>query len=124
MLENPIEELIRLTMLCLLTSTWKTPGRKLPFRRVNEQLRDTYREIADELTKLDQSLRMWVIVTAAFTVTPAKEDWVREAWFKIDSSMPWADIKAHLMRVMWIETVHDIPGEAAVRKLKEMKLLQ
>ncbi|KAF2183292.1 hypothetical protein K469DRAFT_635233 [Zopfia rhizophila CBS 207.26] len=123
LLDNPVEKLVRLTMLTFLTTTFKVPGRKIPYGWVVEQLGDAYTKVAGGPFKQDRSLRLWVLVTAAFTVTGAQEDWVREAWGKTDSGLDWAVVKNHLMRVMWIEIIHDRPGEMAFQQLEELRLL-
>jgi hypothetical protein len=36
----------------------------------------------------------------------------------VGAELTWADVKAHVMRVMWIEIVHDEPGEMAYQQLQ------
>ncbi|KAJ4304834.1 hypothetical protein N0V90_000362 [Kalmusia sp. IMI 367209] len=79
-LENPVEELVRLTMLAFLTTTFKAPGRKIPYGWVNEQLRDAFSKGIGGIFEQDVSLRLWVLITAAFTVTGTQKTWVRDAW--------------------------------------------
>lgn len=122
LLENPIEELIRLTMLAFLTTTLKVPGRKIPYGWVVRQLSDVYAKVAINTLERDTSLRLWVLMTAAFTVTDAQEGWVREAWEKDSSELDWEAVKNHLIRVMWIEIIHDRPGEMAFWKLEGLRL--
>lgn len=123
LLEDPIQELVRLTTLAFLTTTFKVPGRRIPYGWVVKQLGDTYAKVAGSPFEEDKSLHLWVLMTAAFTVTGAQEDWVREAWRKVDSGLGWAAVKNHLMRVMWIEMIHDKPGEMVFHELEGLRIL-
>ena len=110
-------------MLSLLTTMVKVPGRKLPYLWINEQLGDAYAKTAGGLCKVDTSLRLWVLVTVALTITGAKEDWVVDAWGKTELGLDWAKVKNHLMQVMWIEIIHDKPGEIVFQELENLRLV-
>jgi len=122
-LENPVQELVRLTMLAFLTTTFKAPGRTLPFGWVVKQLPDAYANATSSLIEQDQSLHLWLLMTAAFTVSGVQENWVRKAWDKAASGFDWVDVKSHLMRVVWVETIHDKSGEVAFQQLKGQTLV-
>jgi hypothetical protein len=123
MLVSPLEKLVRLTILSMLTTTFRIPGRKIPYDWVNEQLRENY-EAAGSALRQDISLLLWVIVTAAFTVASPHEKWIKEAWASHGAGLDWATVKNHLMQVMWIEIVHDRPGETVCQQLEESRLLE
>ena len=107
-------------MLCFLTTTSKVAGRKLPYDWVLRQLDDAYAMAADRFEKEDICLRVWVLITIAFTVAGVEKEWFKEAWGKIQSEVDqdWASVKKYLMRVMWFEAIHDGPGEAVWRDLE------
>jgi hypothetical protein len=118
MVQSPIEELVRLTMLALLTTTFKTPGRKIPYGWVIKRLDDVYRKVADDWTNYDVTLRLWVLMSITFTITGSRVAWVKEAWRETRSEFVWENMKSHLIRVMWIEIIHDKPGEAVFNELE------
>jgi hypothetical protein len=123
LLKNPVEQLVRLTILAFMTTTFKLPGREIPYNWVVEQLSNNYKKVVGGSVRRDISLLLWVLVTAAFTLTGAQEKWVRDAWAKVDPRLDWAAVKNHLMRVMWIEIIHDGPGKMAYQQLEESRLL-
>jgi hypothetical protein len=122
-IENPIQELIRLTMLAFMTTTFKVPGRRIPYRWIVKELGNAYAKSAGGQLELDKSLHLWVLMTAAFTVTGAQVPWIREAWGKTGSGLDWTIVKTHLLRVMWIEMIHDRPGKKLFQQLEGFRYL-
>ncbi|KAH7081276.1 hypothetical protein BKA63DRAFT_503502 [Paraphoma chrysanthemicola] len=114
---TPIEQLVRLTMLAMLTTTFHIPGRKVPYTWVVEQLRDNYIAAGSEVRR-DKSLLLWVLMTVLITVAGPNETWIQDAWTHIDTTLTWTDVKERLLRVMWIELVHDKPGEVVYQQLE------
>jgi hypothetical protein len=121
LLVSPVEQLIRLTMLAMLTTTFKTPGRALPYGWVIEQLRDLYNKVAGSSFGHDTSLRLWVLITLTFTITGTQRKWIRDAWRETEAGLTWGTVKTHLLRVMWIELIHDKPGQSVFRELEELR---
>ncbi|USP79200.1 uncharacterized protein yc1106_06474 [Curvularia clavata] len=107
---KPIEELVRLTMLAMLTSTFKLPGRDIPYDWVAERLRSTYITVRSEI-RHDKSLLLWVVLTASITVARAHEPWIRDGWKAAAAGLTWKKVEAQLLKVMWIEIVHSKPGK-------------
>jgi hypothetical protein len=122
LLESPVEELIRLTMLALLTTAFKVPGRKLPYDWVVQQLADVYAKAAESLIELDKSLYLWIVISTAFTVTGAQEYWIRAAWEQVEMGLDWPALKNHLMRVVWIEILHDEQGKRVFQQLEGSRI--
>ncbi|KAK3197635.1 hypothetical protein GRF29_216g799822 [Pseudopithomyces chartarum] len=120
-LSTPVEELVRLTMLAFLTTTFKAPGRKIPYGWVVGQLETVYRNGVGCMRQEDLSLKLWVLITAGYTVAGVDHVWLKEAWEEVSSGMvwDWGSVKAHLLRVMFIELIHDRPGEAAFDELEK-----
>jgi hypothetical protein len=114
---KPTEKLVRLVMLVMLTTTFRIPGRSIPYGWVAEQLRETFVTASSEI-RSDKSLLLWMLVVTSFTVAKTHDKWIRDAWMVVGAELEWADVKAHLVRVMWIEIVHDEPGEMAYQQLK------
>jgi hypothetical protein len=121
-LKNPVEKLVHLAMMAFMTTTFKIPGRKVSYNWLLERLEDTYNEIGDGLIRLDQSLVLWALVTVAFTVAGAGTEWIKEAWKGTYPELDWAAVKDHLMRVMWIEMMHDEAGERVYHQLEDSRV--
>ncbi|KAF2261069.1 hypothetical protein CC78DRAFT_444121, partial [Lojkania enalia] len=117
-LSNSTAELIRLSLLAFLATTLKVPGRKMPFPWITDQLRKAYTSAAMPGSPLkgDIKLHLWVIFVAAISVFDTNEPWLLEAWSP--SWQEWHNIKQQLMRVMWIETIHDKLGERVFEYLR------
>jgi len=118
--KTPTEELVRLTMMALLTTTFKTPGRKLPYDWIIKRLGDVYTEAGSGPLQYDHILRLWVLITVAFTITGMQPAWLQDAWRETGLGLSWQVVKSHLMRVMWIELIHDKPGEEVFHQLEDM----
>lgn len=117
---QPIEELVRLAMLAMLTTTFQLPGRRIPYAWVVEQLRTMYITAGSEITQ-DKSLILWVLLTASITVARTHDTWIRDALKTSIAGLEWENVQAHVSRVMWIEIVHNKPGQKAYDRLSNVK---
>jgi hypothetical protein len=109
-------------MLAFLATTFKVPGRRIPYGWVVEQLGRTYVKVTPSIVEQDRSLGLWVLMIAAFTVTNS-HDWVRGAWEMASSGADWVAVKKHLMQVMWIESIHDKLGQMVFKELKRLEII-
>jgi hypothetical protein len=123
-LEDPTQELIRLSLLAFLATTFKTPGRAIPYGWIANQIAKTYIEIDTSLVSLDYALRLWVLVIAAISVTGVAELWLQLAWKEHLLDLEWHEIKKDLMSIMWVECIHDGPGAAVHGKLADLHYRQ
>lgn len=119
LLTSPVERLVRLTMLAFMTTMFKIPGRKIPYNWVAKQLVEIYNQVVESSFELDTTLMLWVLVTVAFTVAGVQDRWIKDAWATTSPGSDWAGVKDHLMRVMWIEIIHDRPGKLVYQQLEE-----
>lgn len=119
---EPIEEMVRLTMLAVLTTTFRYPGRKIPYDWVVRQLELKYIAAGSEVLQ-EKSLMIWVLLISSFTVSDVHSTWIRDAWSVAASGLKWADVKAHVLRVVWIEIVHNKPGQTAYEQLEMSNML-
>jgi hypothetical protein len=109
-------------MMAIMTTTFKTPGRKIPYGWVIERLEQLYSDVMSEgLLEYDTSLRLWILISVTFTVTEEKPAWVKKAWRETDPGMTWETVKAHLMRVMFIEMVSNSRAEEMFNKLEALR---
>ena len=120
-LKDPIEKLVHLAMLAFMTTTFKIPGRRISYKWLLERLRETYKEVGDDLFRLDHSLVVWVLITVAFTVAGPGTYWIKQAWRGTYEELNWAAVKDQLMCVMWIEIMHDKAGKKVYHQLEESR---
>ena len=118
-LRSPVEELVRLTMLALLTTMFRIPGRKVRYQWVARQMKSVYAQLGDEVLTLDSSLNLWILMFAAGTVANTKEKWVADAWAWASYGLNWPAVKYNLMRIMWFEVIHDEPGEKVCHSFED-----
>ncbi|KAF2271243.1 uncharacterized protein EI97DRAFT_428609 [Westerdykella ornata] len=121
-LQSPIEELVRLTMLAFLATTFKVPGRRIPYGWVVDQLGRTYVKVTPGIVEQDRRLGLWVLIIAALTAANA-HDWVRGAWEIVSPGLDWVAVKNYLMQVMWIESIHDKPGQMVFKELERLEII-
>lgn len=118
--KSPVEELVRLTLLAFLATTVKIPKRRISYDWLIKQLRETYAKAERDPADLAPSLKVWVLMGAGLSVTGAPEEWIRHGWSKIATrGQNWEDVKSHLMKIMWIESIHDGPGKLVFTHLKD-----
>ena len=117
---QPIEELVRLVMLAMLTTTFQLPGRRIPYAWVIEQLRTMYTTVGSEMRQ-DKSLLLWVLLTASITVARTHDTWIRDALKTAVAGLEWKDVQAHVSRVMWIEIVYNKLGKKTYDRLSNVK---
>jgi hypothetical protein len=109
-------------MMAIMTTTFKTPGRKIPYTWVLKRLEQVYEEVMSEgLLQYDNSLHLWVLISVTFTITEDKPAWVQRAWRDTQPGMTWEFVKSHLMRVIFIEMVSDLRAEEMFYKLEALR---
>jgi hypothetical protein len=118
---SPVENLVRLTMLALLSTMLQTSGVPKPYGWIIRQIEQSYSEASDAL---DSALRTWVLSMAAVSVSGIGAQWLRVAWIRNVAVCDWQEMKGGLMSVMWIECIHDGPGKKVHRMLTEDTELQ
>ncbi len=116
-LKDSTEQLISLTLLAFLTTTFKVPGRKIPYTWVAKQLHTAYGQARDGILRSDTSLRIWVLMVAAISVVDLDKPWLVKAWRVGQFVTSWDEAKKQLTSVMWIECIHDNPGRIALEYL-------
>ncbi|CAO2650219.1 Nn.00g015110.m01.CDS01 [Neocucurbitaria sp. VM-36] len=117
LLHDPIEGLVRLTLLAFLTTTFKVPGRKIPYTWVAKKLEKTYTDAIDSINRREKSFRLWILMVVAISVNGSNKGWLQKAWRADAMTVTWAETKEHLIKVMWIECIHDKPGEVVLQQL-------
>ncbi|EMD97555.1 hypothetical protein COCC4DRAFT_75027 [Bipolaris maydis ATCC 48331] len=101
-------------------ATFQLPGHRIPYDWVVEQLRTMY-ITADSDMRQDKSLLLWGLLTASITVARIQDTWIRDALRTAVAGLEWKDVQAHVSRVMWIEIVHNKPGQKAYDRVSNVK---
>ncbi|KAH7093436.1 hypothetical protein FB567DRAFT_544790 [Paraphoma chrysanthemicola] len=123
-LEDPSQELIRLSLLAFLATTFKTPGRKIPYGWIANRISEKYTTANISSSKLTDSLRIWILLITAISVTDVEQPWLQVAWQELSLALDWESVKSELMSVMWIECIHDGPGAVAYHRLADLNYKQ
>jgi hypothetical protein len=118
-IENPMREFMRLVMLAFLTTTFKAWGNSMPFQWIGAQLAEIVPKLLDQRDEEDDDFVLWGLVIAGISVVNPGKQWFRQAWIKIAPGGVWEAVRRRLMRVMWVEIVHDAAGEAMFRALAD-----
>lgn len=118
-LVDPHAELMRLALLAYLTTTFKVPGRKIPYTWIGAQIKSAYRAVGASVVGGDDVFKLWILMVVAIAVTDVDEAWLVGAWRERSGGVEeqWVDVKAELMRVMWVDCMHDKHGVVALERL-------
>jgi hypothetical protein len=116
-LPQPIEQLVRLSLLALLTTTFKVPGRKIPYFWLAQRLETAFAEVCSGPVAVDPVLQQWVVVVAAISICESADGWPRGAWETSATERNWNAMKTSLLGVVWIECIHDQLGEGIFQKM-------
>jgi hypothetical protein len=115
--DDPSNELVRLTMLAFLSTMLSAPGVPVPYFWIIKQLKVTYERVSSSVDAMDSELQLWLLSIAAVSVVGTEEAWLQRAWNTNAGAMRWTELKGKLMKVLWIESIHDDPMERACWKL-------
>lgn len=113
------QELVRLSLLAFLATTFKVPGRRVPYTWIAHEMQIIYAAAINGPVQIDRDLHIWILVIAAISVVPRDRTWLRQAWNSVLGNIEWQQVKRRLMGVVWFECIHDIPGETAHHQLTD-----
>jgi hypothetical protein len=112
-IEDPMREFMRLVMLAFVTTTFRALGNSMPFQWVGAQLAEIVPKLFELRGEEDEDFLLWGLVVAGISVvSPQQQRWFRQAWMEIAPGREWEAVRRRLIKVMWIEIVHDAAGEA------------
>ena len=115
-LENPVEELVRLALLAFITPVFNVPGRKMPYAKLAKRLLSIYPKASSSLFEQERSLVAWMLIMAG-SIVGTQEAWVQEVWSKVASDLERIAVKDVSSQVMWIDVVHDSVGHIVFKQL-------
>ncbi|KAH7082862.1 hypothetical protein BKA63DRAFT_460730 [Paraphoma chrysanthemicola] len=97
-----------------------TPGRKIPYGWIANRISENYIKANTSSSELTHTLRLWILLIAAISVTDVEQPWIQVAWQEHVLALDWERVKSELMSVMWIECIHDGPGAVAHHRLADL----
>lgn len=116
-LGNTLGEGLRLGMLALLTTMFRVPSQKVPFKNFERRLRNVCHAI-EPSTWVMREVLLWFLMVGSMTVLDVEESWVREKWRVVaDSSFSWDDIRRRLRGTMWIDCINEDLGRRTFLQL-------
>lgn len=117
MLTRPLEELIRLSLLAFMTTTFRVPGRQIPYKWAQKRLHNAYLQVCKDDLESESSLHLWILMTAALTVTGSDAKWVRMEWKSAADGLNWTNLRSKLISVIWMEIMHENAGKKIFQNL-------
>lgn len=120
-LASPVENLVHVALLAMLTATSKPPGKKSPYKWANERLQARWGDAFGGVSGDDITLKVWVLLVAAISVCGTGPAWIRKAWAETRGGRGWGweGVRARCRRVMWISVIHDRLGAVAFEALEK-----
>ena len=116
-LESTISEALRLGMLALLATTIQVPGAGLRYPYLSRRFQKCCGAIETSEPHL-RNLMLWFLTVGAISLFGAAEPWLRERWrAEVPSQTTWEEARLRLKGMMWIDTIHDEPGQSAFERL-------
>ncbi|KAL6918863.1 hypothetical protein FSST1_002889 [Fusarium sambucinum] len=107
-------ELLRLSLLSFLTTIfWSFPGVKFEYPRLANQLRQSFIAFTPS-TPGERYLFAWALMVGATSIFRCHDQtWLLQGrrpliWDSLGRT--WFELKDNLRQVMWIDSIHDVPG--------------
>ncbi|KAM0490435.1 hypothetical protein ACHAP8_011594 [Fusarium lateritium] len=107
-------ELLRLSLLSFLTTIfWSFPGVKFEYPRLANQLRQAFIAFTPS-TPGERYLFAWALMVGATSIFRGHDQtWLLQGrrpliWDSLGRT--WFELKDNLRQVMWINSIHDVPG--------------
>lgn len=111
-LDNVLDECLRLTMLAFLTIMFPLPGRPARYPYLASRFRECCCSV-DAATPALQDLMLWFLIVGAISIYGVDVPWLRERWQTVVPRMAWREARQRLQDIMWIDTIHDKTGRQA-----------
>lgn len=124
-LDSVLDELILISMLAFLTTTFQVQGRRIKYPLAANRMRELCIRIkAKDLHP--QSLEFWILMVGTIAFFDCGESWLQQKW-KAEVNpetykLPWDSIRQNLADFMWIGICNDENGKAVFDTMKQMVL--
>lgn len=124
--DDSVAECLRLAMLAFLATTIHAPLTVARYPWLAQRYREACAAAASleaghvharDLQVGEGNLQLWyLMVGALLSVFHIGDDWFRKRWrAEVPSEMTWEEARLQLGDVLWIEAIHDWPGERVFR---------
>lgn len=113
--DNMFAELLRMSLLAFLTTVfWSFPGVKFKYPHLANQLRQVFLAFTPTTTG-ESYLFAWALMVGATSLFhDPDQTWLLQKLrplIRDNLGRTWFDVQSNLRRIMWIDSIHDIPGK-------------
>ena len=119
---EPLQELVCLGMLSLLTTFFRIPGRIIAYTHLANRFRKLSLIVFEKPLKSDvETLLFWGLMIAAVSIFVVEEEtWLLEQGSVLvgKNLLDWHNAQALLRSVMWIDCIHDEAGEKVFERMR------
>lgn len=117
-LMDGISELIRLSMVAFLATTFRVPGQyeHPSCARLARPLLASCTANRDGIAKIPGAMRTWLLLVGVMTASGFGDHQIRMAWrdlVPLSPAMSWEAVRGEAKKVMWIDAIHDALGRRA-----------
>ena len=113
-----LSECLRLSMLVFLTTAFQVPETKSSYPHLAHRLQHSLMILKAE--PVARYIVMWMLVMVAVSIYRGDEPWLVEKWkMSVPQALPWRDARKRLQEIMWINAIHDRPGECAYNMISK-----
>ncbi|KAK0721121.1 hypothetical protein B0H67DRAFT_484487 [Lasiosphaeris hirsuta] len=115
-LDDCLAECLRLAMLAFLATTFHVPLAVAQY----PYLANHYRESCAAMGARNlENLPLWFLMVGALSVFGVEDAWLQERWrAEVPPQLAWDEARLQLRDIMWIDTIHNQPGERVFQILK------
>ncbi|KAL1612746.1 hypothetical protein SLS60_000975 [Paraconiothyrium brasiliense] len=121
-IDDSFSECMRLAMLAFHSHAMNFPSVQFRATYLETRLKHTWKLLDqdDDYKEEDRlALQFWIAVIAAGSLSGFRNDWLTQRFIAaVREHIPtWKEANKKLTSVMWIEGIHDVPGETTFRRL-------
>lgn len=121
--EDILSECVRLAMLAVITTTFQVSGSRLQYPYLAKRLKE--RCFALEISTTEsQDFMLWVLIIGVIALYGTEEEWLRRRWQGVVSVTTWPEARSRLKQIMWINAIHERPGNRAFQILNGVSAYQ
>jgi hypothetical protein len=119
--DDSVTEGLILGLLAFLATLFQVPGTKLGYPYLVKRFRDVCSTMEASEPHL-RDLVLWLLMMGAISLFGATEPWLRQRWqLEAPPQLTWDELRQRLKDVLWIQLIHDQPGQHAFNILNVME---
>jgi hypothetical protein len=121
-IEDAFSECMRLAMLAFHSHAMSFPSIQFRATYLETRLKYTWKLLDQDGNYKEEgrlALAFWISVVAAGSISSFRDDWLTQRFIStVREYIPtWTEANKRLLSVMWVESIHDAPGETNFRRL-------